>query len=77
MGLTKDDLIALGFRLLVDPVTPVLVFHEALKQCYRAIASGNSEALLGHGGLKAELDALHQTIGLEQMLVIERQTVEP
>jgi hypothetical protein len=55
----------------------VLVFDEALKQCYRAIASGNSEALLGHGGLKAELDALHQTIGLEQMLVIERQTVEP
>jgi len=31
MGLTKDDLTAMGFRLLVDPVTPVIVFHEALK----------------------------------------------
>ena len=77
MSLTKDDLTALGFRLLVDPVTPVLVLHEALKRCYRAIASGNSDAQLGHGGLKVELDAVHQTIGLEQMLAIERQTVEP
>jgi len=76
MGLTKDDLTALGFRLLVDPVTPVLVFHEALKRCYRAIATGGSEALLGHGGLRTEMEALHDTIGLEQMLAIERQTVE-
>jgi 2-methylisocitrate lyase-like PEP mutase family enzyme len=76
MGLSKDDLIALGFRLLIDPVTPVLVFHQALDQCYKAIARGESESLLGHGGLRAEMDAIHQTIGLEQMLEIERQTVE-
>src|SRR5215469_3042878 len=76
MGLTKDNVISLGFRLLVDPVTPVLVFHEALKRCYQAIAAGDSEALLGHRGLRAELDGLHETIGLEQMLAIERQTVE-
>jgi 2-methylisocitrate lyase-like PEP mutase family enzyme len=34
MGLSKTDLVELGFRLFVDPVTPVLVFHEALKRCY-------------------------------------------
>ncbi len=76
MGLTKDELTVLGFRLLVDPVTPVLVFHEALKRCYQAIASGDSDALLGRGGLRAEQEALHRTIGLEQMLAIERETVE-
>jgi 2-methylisocitrate lyase-like PEP mutase family enzyme len=76
MGLTKSDLKALGFRLLVDPLTPVLVFHQALKRCYEAIANGNSEGLLGDGGLRSELEALHQTIGLEQMLEIERATVE-
>jgi 2-methylisocitrate lyase-like PEP mutase family enzyme len=75
-GLTKHDLATLGFRLLVDPVTPVLVFHQALNRCYRAIASGDSEVLLSDGGLRAEMDALHQSIGLEQMLAIERQTVE-
>ena len=76
MGLTKGDLSRLGFRLLVDPVTPVLVFHKTLKQCYQAIANGESDGLLGQGGLKSEVDALHGTIGLEQMLAVERQTVE-
>jgi methylisocitrate lyase len=75
MGQSKTDLAALGFRLLVDPVTPVLVFHEVLGRCYRAIAAGDTESLLSHG-LRAELDALHGTIGLEQMLAVERQTVE-
>jgi 2-methylisocitrate lyase-like PEP mutase family enzyme len=76
MGLTKADLSGLGFRLLVDPVTPVLVLHQTLNRCYRAIASGDSDALLGDGGLRSELNALHDTIALEQMLAIERDTVE-
>jgi methylisocitrate lyase len=76
MGLSKGDLLTLGFRLLVDPVTPVLVFYEAVKRCYQAIANGDSEAMLGRNGLKAEQEALHDTIGLEQMLAIERETVE-
>jgi 2-methylisocitrate lyase-like PEP mutase family enzyme len=76
MGLSKTDLVALGFRLFVDPVTPVLVFHEALKRCYQAIAGGNSDAMLAPGGLRKEQEALHQTIRLEQMLAIERETVE-
>jgi 2-methylisocitrate lyase-like PEP mutase family enzyme len=76
MGLTKDDLTAFGFRLLVDPVTPVLIFHEALGRCYKAIAEGKSETLLGDGAFRAQLEGIHRTIGLEQMLEIERQTVE-
>jgi methylisocitrate lyase len=76
MGLTRNDLTRLGFRLLVDPVTPVLMLHQALKRCYAAIASGDSEALLADGGLRAEMDSLHQTIRLEEMLAVERQTVE-
>ncbi len=76
MGLSKADLSGLGFRLLVDPVTPVLVFHQMLRRCYKAIADGTSAALFGAGGVRAELDGLHQTIGLDQMLDIERQTVE-
>jgi len=76
MGFTKADLVALGYRLLVDPVTPVLVLHKALKQCYQAIARGEEVGLFGAEGLRGEQDALHQTIGLEEMLAIERATVE-
>ena len=76
MGLSRSDLAGLGVRLLVDPVTPTLVFHHVLKQCYQAIARGDSAALLGAGGLRSEINALHDTIGLEDMLAIERATVE-
>jgi 2-methylisocitrate lyase-like PEP mutase family enzyme len=54
MGLTKNELTAWGFRLLVDPVTPVLVFHQALDRCYKAMAKGDTEAFLSDGGLKSQ-----------------------
>jgi 2-methylisocitrate lyase-like PEP mutase family enzyme len=76
MGLTKADLAALGYRLLVDAVTPVLVFHKALNHCYQALARGESVSLFGPDGLRGEHKALHQTIGLEALLAIERETVE-
>lgn len=76
MGLSKADLAALGFRLLVDPVTPLLVFHKALAECYQAMGHGEGATLFASGGVKAELEAVHRTIGLDEMLAIERETVE-
>lgn len=76
MGLSRSALAGLGVRLLVDPLTPTLVFHHVMKQCYQAIARGDSAALLGAGGVRNEINALHDTIGLENMLAIERATVE-
>jgi 2-methylisocitrate lyase-like PEP mutase family enzyme len=76
MGLTRSDLQSLGYRLLVDAISPTLVMHKALKQCYQAIARGDSEALFGSGGARSEQNAVHDTIGLEEMLQIERETVE-
>jgi len=76
MELSKADLAALGFRLLVDPVTPLLVFHKTLAECYQAMGRGEGTALFAAGGVKAELEAVHRTIGLDEMLAIERETVE-
>ncbi|HVB80432.1 MAG TPA: isocitrate lyase/phosphoenolpyruvate mutase family protein [Candidatus Binataceae bacterium] len=76
MGLTKADLTALGFRLLVDALSPVLLFHKTMKRCYQAIANGESASLFAPEGLGHEQNDLHQTIGLEEMLAIERETVE-
>lgn len=76
MGLSKADLAALGFRLLVDPVTPLLVFHKALAECYQVMGHGEGAALFASGGVKAEMEAVHRTIGLDEMLAIERETVE-
>ncbi|HTQ24230.1 MAG TPA: isocitrate lyase/phosphoenolpyruvate mutase family protein [Candidatus Binataceae bacterium] len=76
MGLTKADLEALGFRLLVDAMTPVLLFHQTMKQCYQAIANGDSAGLLAPQGLGHAQNELHRTIGLDVMLGVERETVE-
>jgi methylisocitrate lyase len=76
IGLAKADLAALGFRLLVDAVSPVLLFHKTMRRCYRAIADGESAALFAPEGMGREQNELHQTIGLDAMLAIERETVE-
>jgi hypothetical protein len=47
-----------------------------MKQCYRAIADGESAALLAPEGMGREQNELHRTIGLDAMLAIERETVE-
>jgi 2-methylisocitrate lyase-like PEP mutase family enzyme len=76
MGLTKTDLAALGFRLLVDAISPVLLFHKTMKRCYQAIANGESAAMFAPEGLGREQNELHQTIDLDELLAIERETVE-
>jgi hypothetical protein len=76
MEMTKTDLATLGFRLFVDPVTPLLVLHQTLRQCYQAIARGDPAAPFGSNSVKGEHRALHDTIGLDALLTIERATVE-
>lgn len=76
MGITKSDLSSLGFRLLTDPSSAIMMFHKAMSECYRAIARGEAGNLFGSAGPLSEQPHLHRTIGLEEMLAIERATVE-
>jgi hypothetical protein len=55
METTKTDLTTLGFRLLIDPVTPLLVVHKTLRQCYQAIACGDPAAPFGSDSVKASI----------------------
>ena len=73
--ITRAELAQLGFRLIVDPTTPLMAMHKALRQCYAALARDESDPLLGAEAGK-ETALVHQTIDLEAMLEIERQTVE-
>jgi len=47
-----------------------------MKQCYQAIANGESTGLFAPEGLGREQNEIHQTIGLDELLAIERETVE-
>lgn len=74
-GMTRGELFGLGYRLIVDPATPLMAAHKALRQCYAALARDEPDPLLGTEA-GAEQAVVHRTIDLEAMLEIERQTVE-
>lgn len=76
VGLSLDELGHLGYRLVCDASTPFMAMHKALRQSYAAMARDEADPLLGDGGAKAEQEQVHRTIGLEEMLAIERATVE-
>ena len=70
-----DEMGKLGYRFIVDPMTPVLALHHAMRETYRAMTGFKANPLLTEG-FQAEHDALNQTIDLETLLAIERETVE-
>ena len=65
---------AMGYKFIVDPMTPVLALHKAMGS-----ATGpwprtcRTHCSASH---KAEHEALNLTIDLEKLLAIERATVE-
>jgi methylisocitrate lyase len=76
IGISVQDLWALGYRLVVDPGTPLFAMHRALRAAYAAMAEGRPDPLLGADG-PVEERHIHGLVGLEAMLDIERATVEP
>ncbi|WP_421988754.1 isocitrate lyase/PEP mutase family protein [Roseococcus sp.] len=74
-GFTMAEMEALGIRLVVDPTTPILAMHRALRDSYAAILKGEADPLVGDT-LQAEDEALKLSIGLETLLEVERLTVE-
>ena len=70
-----DSMSAMGYKFIVDPMTPVLALHKAMAASYQAMAQGLQDPLLRKTH-KAEHEALNLTIDLEKLLAIERATVE-
>ena len=77
LGLAIADLAGLGFRLLADTTTPLLAAYRAWRDTYQALADGMRppNGLDGGAARQLQLD-LHQTIGLDRLLAIEKETVE-
>ena len=74
-GVSLKDLGALGYRILTV-TTPIYAYHRAMQQTYRAIAEGTANPVMADTTRKAEQAALHDTIGLDALLAIEKATVE-
>lgn len=65
----------LGFRLVIDATTPLFARQRALRQCYDAIMRGEPDPtfLADYSG---EYGDIHELVGLQSMLEIEKRTVE-
>jgi methylisocitrate lyase len=74
-GLPLEALGALGFRILASSIS-AWAFHRALKQSYECLARGVPDPLMAGTTHKDEQHALHDTIGMERLLAVERETVE-
>ena len=74
-AMSTAELAALGYTLIVDPSTPLLAMHQALRGSYAAIAAGRADPTVGHDA-EAEQARVHETIGLDRLLEIEARTVE-
>lgn len=65
----------MGYTLIVDPSTPLLAMHRALRQAYSAIANDRRDATAALEA-EAEQEKVYQTIGLAKLLEIEARAVE-
>jgi methylisocitrate lyase len=74
-GLTLDELAKLGVRI-VTVTTPQLAFHRAMQHTYASILNGVPNPVMAGVSRKAEQAALHDTLGFDELIAIEKQTVE-
>ncbi len=75
LGMTLADLGGLGFKIVADPVTPLLAAYAAWKGTYAELAEG-----FGAGPPKRDWGPFEKdmlgVIDLEKLLAVERATVE-
>lgn len=77
LDMTAADLHACGFRLLIDPATPLLAAYEAMKKVYDELATSGfairSRPQEDWARLQKEQ---HKTVDLPMLIEIEKRTTE-
>jgi 2-methylisocitrate lyase-like PEP mutase family enzyme len=75
IGMSYDELNRLGYKLINDALTPFYARQKALQLCYEALARGEIDPIAG-ADFASVTRRVHEVIGLETLLDIERRTVE-
>lgn len=73
---TLSELDNLGYRLIVDAVSPLLASYAALRNCYQAMADRTPIDIDSRELRKQILTEIQDTVGLSNLLDIESRTVE-
>ena len=66
----------LGYRLIVDPITPLLAAFEAMTGIYGELARDFAVTSRTPEAWRELQNSLHSVIELEKLLAIEKETVE-
>jgi len=74
-GLSLAELGSLGFSILASSIS-AYAFHRALKRSYECLVHGEPDPAFQGTTHHEEQDALHNTIGMPDMLAVEKATVE-
>lgn len=72
---TPADLAGLGFRLVASSGSAFVAMYKAIRQSYECLANGTIDPLLGQGGTVAEMKAARLTVGLDDLLDVEKRTM--
>ncbi len=76
IGLSAQEMADMGWKLIADPQTQFLALYDTAKRLYAEMAAAFSAPRRTPEAWKALQDELHDDIGLETLLEIERRTVE-
>jgi len=74
-GKTADEFAAAGYRLLVDPSSPLLCAYQAMRRAYESLLKDHTIAF-APGEVETLGQQLNTTIGLPRYWELERRTVE-
>jgi len=72
---TADEFAAAGYRLLVDPSSPLLCAYQAMRRAYESLLQHHTIAF-APGEVETISHQLNTTIGLPAYWELERRTVE-
>ena len=75
-GMTLREMGALGYRIVVDPSTPLLAAFEAMATTYRELAEDFVDQSRPPETWRDLQRELHETIELDKLLDVEKRTVE-
>jgi len=75
-GMTVEELGELGFKLLIDAAKPMLASFRAWKEIYETAADDLSSPVISADEARRLSAELNETVGIDYLLEIERDTVE-
>lgn len=76
IGLTKEEMAAMGWRLLADPGTGLFAAYETWRNLYREMAGAFKVTSRPHTDWRELEHEMHGAIDLAKLIAVEKRTVE-